>query len=107
MKIELVLNDYDREAIIDSIVECAAEMLANDLIVQDIRPDICEKVQKIINKETGKILSKVISDATAQLMKKKQIAELTPKARELAAADKDNLKYFQELVDEALKKKFR
>lgn len=64
-------------------------------------------VRDIIKQNTQKIVRQVTEQVASSIVKKKAIVELTPKAREMAAADKDNIAYFEEVVDKAIAKKFR
>lgn len=48
----------------------------------------------------------VVERVADKIAKKKSIVALTPKASELAAADKDNVAYFEQMIDRAIARKF-
>ena len=67
----------------------------------------CSKIIREIIKEKGpEIVDLVVQRAADTISRKKAIVELTPKASELAAADKDNVAYFEEMIDKAIARKF-
>ena len=48
----------------------------------------------------------VIERVAEKVAKKKAIVAITPKASEIAAADKDNVAYFEQMIDMAIARKF-
>lgn len=106
---ETFLDEYgiDFQA---SVKDRAALSVADELIksmIPDRYVECCEMVHDIIKDHTPEIIDRVTEQVAGAVAKKKAIVELTPKAREMAAADKDNIAYFEEMVDKAIAKKFR
>ena len=48
----------------------------------------------------------IVERVAAKVAKKKAIVAITPKASEIAAADKDNVAYFEQMIDRAIAKRF-
>ena len=48
----------------------------------------------------------VVERVSDKIAKKRAIVELTPKASEIAAVDKDNVAYFEEMIDRAIARRF-
>ena len=47
----------------------------------------------------------VVERVAEKIAKKKALAAMTPKVSEIAAMDKDNIAYFEEMIDKAIAKK--
>lgn len=65
-----------------------------------------DMVRQIIKEKTPEIVEKVVERISDKVAHKKAIVELTPKASELAAADKDNVAYFEAMIDKAIARRF-
>ena len=94
----------------DLVVNRASEELVKR-IDDSLRCDAREIGSQVIKNNTQEIIDKVISLVTdrvaASIVRKKEILEITPKASELAATDKANEKYFMDLIDRAIAKRFK
>jgi len=65
-----------------------------------------QQVNEIIKARQDEICEKVIERVAEKVAKKKAIVAITPKASEIAAADKDNVSYFEQMIDKAIAKRF-
>lgn len=94
----------------DLVVNRASEELVKR-IYDSLSCDAREIGSQVIKNNTQEIIDKVISLVTdrvaASIVRKKEILEITPKASELAATDKANEKYFMDLIDRAIAKRFK
>lgn len=80
-------------------------------IFNDLHFDTRSIIQQIIKENKAKITAQVIADVEAKvadsIARKKEIVEITPKASELSTINKENEKYFMELIDKAIAKRFK
>ena len=97
-----------KEAVKECAVESVAEKLYNDTTnMNDLFSEVRKEVNKIIVANSGKICDTVIERVTEHILKMKMIKENVPKASEFAALNKENVAYFEEMIDKAIAKKFR
>ena len=66
-----------------------------------------QQVNEILKARQDEICEKVIERVAEKVAKKKAIVAITPKASEIAAADKDNVAYFEQMIDKAIAKRFK
>lgn len=100
---------YGYDTVREYILDKAARYAADNLMQIDAGHEYSSV--EVIIRETIKNKEKEIIDAAVKrvsdsIAKKKSIVAITPKARDIAAADKDNEKYFTELIDRAIAKRF-
>ena len=69
-----------------------------DYLIGDMKALIKANQQEIIDAVVEKVSDKIAA--------KKQLLEITPKASQFAAADKENVAYFEEMVDRAIARRF-
>lgn len=65
-----------------------------------------EHINTIMKSRQDEIIEAVIERVSEKIAKKKEIVAITPKATELAAADKDNIAYFEQMIDKAIARRF-
>ena len=91
------------------IKEAASQII--DRVYNDLDYDTREIVRDVIKKHKQEIVDKVIAltenKLSDSISRKKAIVEITPKASELSAIDKENEKYFMSLIDKAIAKRFK
>lgn len=87
------------DSVVASILEADTRNEANDLVKIVIKEHKKEIVELII--------SEVVSRVADTIEKKKEIVAITPKASEITQINKENEKYFMELIDKAIAKKFK
>lgn len=89
----------------------AINTIANDIFSRAIGDsyysDCGRMISQIIKDNTSVIIDRVVEKVAEQILRKKAIIELTPKASEVAAMNKDNIMYFEEMIDKAIARKFK
>ena len=65
-----------------------------------------DDIRRLIKDNQKEIIDAVIEKVSAKIAMKKQLLEITPKASQLVAADKENIAYFEEMVDKAIARRF-
>lgn len=63
-------------------------------------------IKQIIKEKTPEIIDRVVEKVAGQIARKKELVEMTPKVSELAAIDKENVAYFEEMIDKAIARRF-
>lgn len=97
---EAYFKQHMKEVIEDKI----SQRIMNELGISEYHRgfsyDISKKVEDIIKDNLSIIIERIVSDVTDKCMKKRDI-------RELCTSDKKNKDYIEELIDAAIKRKFR
>ena len=63
-------------------------------------------IDAILKSKQNEIIEAVIERVAEKIAKKKALVEFTPKASEIVAIDKENVSYFEEMIDKAIAKRF-
>lgn len=88
-----------RQGIIESIV--------NNLLAEG-KYDLTEdEARQIVKENKGEIINRVVEAVTNSILKKKEIKSFAPSLSELKNADAQVVKYFEEMVDKAIAKRFK
>ena len=96
-----------KQAVINGAINAVAEQIFNDAINPDgFHSEVKKQIDNIIKSNHDKICEIVVERVADKIAKKRAIVELTPKAAEIAAVDKDNVAYFEEMIDRAIARKF-
>lgn len=66
-----------------------------------------EEARQIVKENKAEIIDKVIQKVSDTIIKKQEIKSLTPSFSELKNADAQVVKYFEEMVDKAIAKRFK
>lgn len=66
-----------------------------------------EEARQIVKENKAEIIDKVVKNVSAAILKKQEIKSLAPSFSELKNADAQVLKYFEEMVDKAIAKRFK
>ena len=66
-----------------------------------------EEVRQIVKENKAEIIDKVVQNVSAAILKKQEIKSLAPSFSELKNADAQVVKYFEEMVDKAIAKRFK
>lgn len=66
-----------------------------------------EEARLIVKESKAEIIDKVVQNVTAAILKKQEIKSLAPSLSELKNADAQVVKYFEEMVDKAIAKRFK
>ena len=92
-----------KEAAIKKAVDNMCDSKVNVIVNEEIKEVVKEHKEEIIHE----IIEKVTNGVAEKIEKKKEVLAITPKISELNKINKDNEKYFMELIDKAIGKKFR
>lgn len=95
----------------ETIKNRASESLAHDIYhsvsnVDSWYSSARERINELLKSRQDEIIEAVIERVAEKIAKKKALMEFTPKVSELAAIDKDNVAYFEEMIDKAIAKRF-
>ena len=66
-----------------------------------------EEARQIVKENKAEIVDKVVQNVSAAILKKQEIKSLAPSFSELKNADAQVVKYFEEMVDKAIAKRFK
>ena len=95
----------------ETVKDRAIDSLANDIYnsvsnVDSWYSSVRERINELLKSRQDEIIEAVIERVSEKIAKKKEIVAITPKATELAAADKDNIAYFEQMIDKAIARRF-
>ena len=66
-----------------------------------------EEARQIVKENKAEIIDKVVQKVSDVIIKKQEIKSLTPSLSDLKNADAQVVKYFEEMVDKAIAKRFK
>lgn len=66
-----------------------------------------EEARQIVKENKAEIIDKVVKNVSTAILKKQEIKSLAPSFSELKNADAQVVKYFEEMVDKAIAKRFK
>lgn len=97
-------NSYDfKKDIRDGIVKS----ITKNLLTEGKYSLTEEEARQIVKENKAEIIDKVVKNVSAAILKKQEIKSLAPSFSELKNADAQVLKYFEEMVDKAIAKRFK
>ena len=96
-----------KEYITSEMVASLADWFIDKETSCDYFSSVRSMVDNIIKERKGEIISAVIENVSTRIAAQRAISALKPKASELAAADNENVKYFEQMIDKAIARKFR
>lgn len=113
MRFYFDIDDYEfqdvdfRQAVMDGAVNALAEQIYNRETDADRwYSEVQKRINEIVKSKQDEICEKIVERVAEKVAKKKAIVAITPKASEIAAADKDNVAYFEQMIDMAIARKF-
>ena len=116
MRFYFDIDDYEfqgecgvdfRQAIHDGVVRTIADQVFyHETDTDRWYSEVQKQVNDIVKSRQDEICEKVVERVAEKVAKKKAIVAITPKASEIAAADKDNIAYFEQMIDMAIARKF-
>ena len=96
-----------KEVIINGVIREAAKMVYSDNTDADRwYSEISKQINDLVKSKQNEICEMIVERVAEKVAKKKAIVAITPKASEIAAADKDNVVYFEQMIDRAIAKRF-
>lgn len=81
--------------------------IANRLLTEGKYSLTEEEARQIVKENKAEIIDKVVQNVSATILKKQEIKSLAPSLSELKNADAQVVKYFEEMVDKAIAKRFK
>lgn len=66
-----------------------------------------EEARQIVKESKAEIIDKVVQNVSATILKKQEVKSLAPSMSEMKNADAQVVKYFEEMVDKAIAKRFK
>ena len=81
--------------------------IAKNLLAEGKYSLTAEEVRQIVKENKAEIIDKVVQKVSDTIIKKQEIKSLTPSFSELKNADAQVVKYFEEMVDKAIAKRFK
>ena len=66
-----------------------------------------EEARQIVKENKAEIIDKVVQKVSDTIIKKQEIKSLAPSFSELKNADAQVVKYFEEMIDKAIAKRFK
>ena len=98
--------DFKR-AVTDGAINAVADQIYNEAVdPYKCYSYINKQIEELLKSKQNELCEMVVERVADKIAKKKAIVALTPKASELAAADKDNVAYFEQMIDRAIARKF-
>lgn len=96
-----------QQAVRRGAVEALADMVYNaETDVDRWYSEVQLQIKELVKSKQDEICEKIVERVADKVAKKKAIVAITPKASEIAAADKDNVEYFKIMIDEAIARRF-
>lgn len=116
MRFYFDIDDYEfqdeygvdfRQAVMNGAVNALAEQIYNKETDSDRwYSEVQKQIDYIVKSRQDEICEKIVDRVAEKVARKKAIVAITPKASEIAAADKDNVAYFEQMIDRAIAKRF-
>ena len=96
-----------QEAVKSGVVESIADIIYNQETSLDRwHSEVSQQLKKLIADNSKEICNTVIEKVTEHVLRMKTIKDTTPRASEFAALNKENVAYFEEMIDKAIAKRF-
>jgi hypothetical protein len=96
-----------KQAIISGAMNALAEQIYNTESNTDIwYSEVQKQIKEIVKTRSDEICEKIVEKVSEKIAKKKAVVAITPKASDIAAVDKDNVAYFEQMIDRAIAKRF-
>jgi len=95
-----------KEFITSEMVAALVDWFIDRETSSDYYSSVRAMVDIIIRSHKGEIINGVIESVAEKIMEQKAIIAMKPKMSELAAADKENVEYFERMIDKAIARKF-
>lgn len=104
-------NDYYGLSFKEEVMRLAINSLVENISrgtrdMNSPRSIASQQVEIIVKEHSDEIVQGVIEKVAEKIARKKAIASITPKVSEIAAADEENVAYFEQMIDRAIAKRF-
>lgn len=98
---------YDSYDFKQDVRNGVTESIINRLLTEGKYSLTEEEARQIVKENKAEIIDKVVQNVSAAILKKQEIKSLAPSLSELKNADAQVVKYFEEMVDKAIAKRFK
>lgn len=96
-----------KKIIIDVAIERFIGELYNNYMNHNAYDAIKKDAKEVVKTHSKEIVDKVVDNVSEEILKKKSIVNEMPKKSEIANINKEWEKYFIELIDKAIAKRFK
>ena len=97
-------NSYDFK---QDVRNGITKSIANRLLTEGKYSLTEEEARQIVKENKAEIIDKVVQKVSDTIIKRKEIRSLAPSFSEMKNADAQVVKYFEEMVDKAIAKRFK
>lgn len=88
-------------------VQRAAVQAVADKVIKNIDRELtADEARIVIRGKTDQIINAIVERVSARIIEKKELKALIPSASELSKADREVQKYFEQMIDRAIARKF-
>lgn len=101
-----MLEYCNAEDFIRNVQKQAIQTIADSVVNRIDRELIATEARQIIRGKTDQIINAVIERVSEKIIEKKELKALIPSVSELAQADRDVQRYFEQMIDKAIARKF-
>lgn len=98
---------YLKEIIVNIAIERFIDNLYNNYVNDEVYISIRNDAKEIVKTHSNDIVDRVVERVSEEIMKKKSIVDEMPKKSEVVNISKEWEKYFIELIDKAIAKRFK
>lgn len=96
-----------RQAIKNGVVDALADEIYNhETDVNRWYSEVKQKIDELVKSRQNEICEMIVERVSEKIANKKALVAITPKASEIAAIDKENIAYFEQMIDKAIAKRF-
>ena len=96
-----------RRAVKNGAIDALAEQIYdNETDTDRWYSEVKNQIDKLVKSKQNEICEKIIERVAEKIANKKAIVAITPKVSEIAAIDKENVAYFEQMIDKAIAKRF-
>ena len=89
------------------ILDGAIKAIVNKVLTEGPFSSVEDEARQIVKENKTEIIDKVVQNVSATILKKQEIKALAPSMSELKNADAQVVKYFEEMIDKAIAKRFK
>ena len=100
-------EEYDSYDFKQDVRNGIVDSITNNLLTEGKYSLTEEEARQIVKENKAEIIDKVVQNVSAAIIKKQEIKSLAPSLSELKNADAQVVKYFEEMVDKAIAKRFK
>lgn len=100
-------EEYDSYDFKQDIRDGIVKSITDNLLTEGKYSLTEEEARQIVKENKAEIIDKVVQNVSSAIIKKQEIKSLAPSFSELKNADAQVVKYFEEMVDKAIAKRFK